>query len=461
MPHRPLLRNSPRYLRALSYFILASILAIFGTTLMLSSYLATYMERQMLLRDAVVSMEFLNSISRVEGADRFLANAGGGVSAPQLEAFFGHVSRLPDMVRANVYSSTGEILWSSDPELIGQSFADNDELRRALRGELHPSIAVTDRNGKAEHVGLPGELSEFMEIYIPIRSASGDEIVGAVEVYKTPEKLFEALRGIVRLAGIGGILAGAVLFAALVAVALYSIQMLRRQEARLIEAERLAVVGEMASAVAHGLRNPLAAIRSCAELVAEEEPDGTTRGLLQDIVDQVDRLEVWIRSFLVDARADAGAEAGAGAAQVEAVVRHCIQGFAAQLSRHDIRVELCGCEGRPVAAVGAGQLEQVINAILANAIEAMSGGGCLRIGWSSAPGPRVLIRIADSGPGLSSEALHTLFAPFQSSKPSGLGIGLALSRRIAERFGGTLELRNGSEKGVVVTLTVPESVQGG
>ena len=450
------LRDSPHYMKVLAVFLVTSFVAIFTTTVLLSQYLANYMTTNMMRRDAVVSMEFLNSIIRVEEQDPRsfpMTRASDLTEDPETEEFFIHVSRLPDVFRANVYAASGEILWSSDPELIGQTFEDNDELETALRGELHPEIVVVDSGVKEEHAGLPENVEEFIEFYIPIWAEDGTNVIGAVEVYKAPESLLATIHGVVTLAWVGALLSGAVLFTALLSVVYYAARILKRQEQRLVEAERLAVIGEMASAVAHGLRNPLAAIRSCAELVAEDDIPEESRRTAIEITDQVDRLEAWIRSFLTRTRAEPGL--AADTAHVDMIVQGCIQGFSAQLAKRGIRVVMRQSSGSPVAAARSSEVEQVLNMILSNAIEAMKTGGTLRIGWHPAPGGRIAIEVEDTGPGLSSEQMERLFVPFQNSKPSGLGVGLALGRRIAERLGGTLDLKNRSDCGVAVTLTLP------
>lgn len=450
------LRDSPHYMKVLAIFVVTSFVAIFTTTVLLSQYLANYMTTNMMMRDAVVSMEFLNSIVRVEEQDPrsfAMTRASELTNDPETEEFFIHVSRLPDVFRSNVYAANGEILWSSDRELIGQTFADNDELAAALRGELHPEIIIVDRGEKEEHVGLPENVEEFIEFYIPIWAESGEDIIGAVEVYKAPQSLLATIHGVVTLAWLGALLSGAVLFAALLSVVYYAARILKRQEQRLVEAERLAVVGEMASAVAHGLRNPLAAIRSCAELVADDDIPDDSRETVMEITDQVDRLEAWIRSFLTRSRAEPGL--AGDTAHVDMIVKSCIQGFSTQLAKRGIKVELQQDAGSPVAAAASSEVEQVLNTILSNAIEAMKTGGTLGIGWHPAPGGRIAIEIEDTGPGLTPEQIERLFVPFQTSKSSGLGVGLALGRRIAERLGGTLDLRNRNDCGVAVTLTLP------
>ena len=229
--------------------------------------------------------------------------------------------------------------------------------------------------------------------------------------------------------------------------------MLVRQEARTVETERLAVVGEMASAVAHGLRNPLASIRSCAELTIDDDIPEASRETLRDITDQVDRLEGWIRSFLIRSRRDPGSLSEQ--AQIDHVIARCIDGFQPQLARRGIAVSVTPGAGSPMVLGRPAELEQVLNTILSNGIEAVPDGGQMSITWTNTSHGTLEVRVTDTGPGIPAEMLHKVFEPFQTGKASGLGVGLALGRRIAERMGGSLDLANGPLHGAIVTLRLP------
>lgn len=436
--------------------VCASLAAILITTALLSGGLARYTVEQMILREARLSTDFLNSVVMVEDAANYFA--GNGAPPGDVKELIAHLGRMPDVFRANVYSKSGKILWSTDKALVGRVFSDNDELAAALRGELHPEVNTVSDDVKSEHDGLDAELPEFgtdfIEYYIPIFRHDTNEVVGAVEVYKTPASLLQTLSHVRFLAWVGTLAASAILFTALLAVVIYSTRILRRQEARLIETERLAVVGEMASAVAHGLRNPLAAIRSCAELTVEDDIPEASRSSVQAIIDQVDRLEAWIRSFLIrvgEDRADTDRNA-----RLDLVAARAIDNFAAQMTRHGISVSRNTAPGLTVAA-SAAEVEQVLNTLLANAVEAMKDGGTLSLDCTVAGRGRAEVTIRDTGHGLSTDAEAALFTAFRTSKASGLGVGLALGRRIAERLGGTLEIRNRNDgsTGVEARLTLP------
>ena len=250
--------------------------------------------------------------------------------------------------------------------------------------------------------------------------------------------------------------AGCTLFAGLAVVVAYASRVLQRQEMRIVETERLAVVGEMASAVAHGLRNPLAAIRSCAELTMDDDIPDHSRESIRDITNQVDRLESWIRAFLIRSRNDPGSMSDQ--AQIDQVIQRCLENFEAQMRKRGIRWELKGGSGSPVALAQPSELEQVLNSIISNSIEAMSEGGKLGIGWANRADGKIAVTITDTGPGIAADMAGRLFKPFETGKSAGLGVGLALGRRIVERMGGSLDLRNGAKEGVEVILILPGQV---
>ena len=456
LPKTMLLRDSPHHLRMVVVFLLISFVLIFSTALVLSTTLSRYIVSQMILRDATVAAEFLNSVVQVEKASGYFLNDNAAPADQDIEELLIHVGRMPDVFRANVYSQHGLILWSSDAEMIGQSFSDNEELASAMKGGLDPELNVVDRGGKDEHVGFPDGITQFIEYYIPIRGTDGQSVVGAVEVYKAPGALIASIQRVRTYAWLGALAAAAVLFGGLAVVVTYASRVLVRQEARTVETERLAVVGEMASAVAHGLRNPLASIRSCAELTLDDDIPEGSREALNDITDQVDRLEGWIRSFLIRSRRDPGSLSEQ--AQIDQVIARSIDGFQPQLTRRAISVSVTPGLGSPMVLARPSELEQVLNTIISNGIEAMDEGGMLDVAWSNRSDGTLEVRVMDTGPGIPDEMLNKVFEPFQTGKAAGLGVGLALGRRIAERLGGSLDLANGAMRGAVVTLRLPAMV---
>ncbi len=435
------------------WFTLVSLACVLvsgaGTSLVLSRFLTTHM----LERDAEVSAEFLESIVRAEQTWMYFVNPAQESSRVPLESFFNHVARLPGVVRANVFSADGTILWSSNAELIGRRFEGNHELEDALRGRIVVESGDTDDTTKAEHVALDamGANGRFMEAYLPVWDRDRRRVLGAVEIYRLPDALFRAIDSLVRLIWIAGGLSALLLYGALTWIVARARATMLRQQEQLREAEALAAIGAIASAVAHGIRNPLASIRSSAELAALEFP-AAGADALADIQREADRMEGWVQDLLQHARGEPLVPELVDVAQL---LTEAGRRFSAQAERRGVQMSVATLPQLPVRA-NAGPLVQAFDNLIANAIEAMPDGGPLRIAASlSADGRMAEIVVADGGTGLPAQ-LGGMWPPmFFSTKAHGTGLGLVLTRRIMERYEGTMRISSAPGQGTQVTVLLP------
>lgn len=445
-------RNSSHHTRLLTRFALLSFLAIVATTTTLGFFLSSYVTRQMPTQDAIEAMESLNALIRSEGAEIGFQEGSQGADTPEMATVIRYLQHLPDVYLATVYRLDGSVIWSTDKTGNSQLDPNGDRLIAAFGGELKPEFQPLSQ-GAGNAFGVPGGATSFVTFAIPIWARDETTVIGAVEIRKVPETLLGSIDRVNYMAWGSEALAGAVLFCGLLLMVLYTARVLQRHEERLIEKERLAVVGEMASSIAHGLRNPLTAIRSCAELVLDDDLPRSARGPVTDIIEQSERLESWIRSFLTQALGDP--VPASGSSDVDEVIRKSLGNFQAQLTNRNIVVDFVDEGLCPPIAAQPTELEQILNSILSNSIEAMSGGGRIDVSRALRPDGQVCIVIRDNGPGIPGEIVRRLFNPFASGKPAGLGVGLVLARRIVERLGGSLELRNRKTTGVEVRCTIP------
>jgi two-component system sensor histidine kinase HydH len=224
---------------------------------------------------------------------------------------------------------------------------------------------------------------------------------------------------------------------------------MRDQGERLVQAETLSVVGEMAAAVAHSIRNPLSSIRSAAELAFEED-ESVVHRCLHNITSQADRIDEWLRELLAACR---GGLVPIEKIDLNVILRDTIAGASADIKRRRIELKVIATS-RPAVRGTRAPLAHAIRSVISNAVEAMPGGGILRVESRAEDGEAQIV-IEDSGIGMAPEVARKAFRPLFTTKPNGVGLGLALARRILERHAGRIELHSAVGQGTRVTLNLP------
>jgi two-component system sensor histidine kinase HydH len=445
-------RAGKRRVGLVAWFLLLSLLSVSLVSISTAVLLDRYISDQLLRLDARLTTEFANHLFAFEGADAAFEGSPQKPVPPAVARFFAQVGQMPDVLRANIYLLDGTIFWSTQKSIVGQRFPDNDELAEAARGRSQAEIGEIGADDKDEHVDLAPPGTRFVENYLPMHR-DGDPrqpVIAVAEVYRTPQDLFTTIQTGQRLVFVGAALGALLIVGALVSLVIYADRLIRRQAQEIADAERLATAGEMASAVAHGLRNPLAAIRSSAELALRLRAPERVFPLLDDIVLQSDRLEHWVRQYLMAAETNSGDRCADLGGVIEAVRGN----LATEVERQGVVWETRLGEGMPALAIGSALVEQLLNGIAANAVEAMPEGGRLEIS-AARIGGMVEVRVVDTGCGMTPEQLLKVFKPFATTKQAGLGLGLALARRILARHHGRITVTSEPGRGTDVSVLFP------
>jgi len=233
---------------------------------------------------------------------------------------------------------------------------------------------------------------------------------------------------------------------------------LRQSHAQLIQSEKLASIGQMAAAVAHGLRNPLASLRAAAQLARHRVDAPAAREQLNAIVEQVDRLDLRITHLLAFSRPTPFHP-------LRESVRQLVEGALGGVSQllRERRVELAVSFPPTLPDVRADpmRLEQTLTEIVSNALDAMPDGGQLSIDGrreSNDTGTDgVTVAITDSGKGIPPEVLANVCEPFFTTRAEGTGLGLAIAKRYVEETGGRLSISSVVGQGTTVRIWLPSA----
>jgi signal transduction histidine kinase/ActR/RegA family two-component response regulator len=466
----------------LSRFALLSLLSIAGLALAMGVAISALLTR------AVSDWEWENTAAlvrrevRIHGLETLFREPGVADARERWRAFSQQMTSLPEVVRVKVWDRTATILWSDAQDLIGRRFADNRELQEALEGALEVEIKSLD---KAEHGSERGSFSVLAEIYVPIRGSAGDDIVGVVEVYKTPERLFATIRWarlvIWAISLAGGLVLYLVLHPLFTQVYRKEVEQetlrryagqleteVARRTEQLQQAQKMEAVGLLAGGIAHDFNNLLTVILNRAGLLRQrpESTEAVAAGLAL-IERTAQRAATLTRQLLTFSRKQVLQPRLVDLNRVVADMADMLR----PLLGERIALRIVAAPGLGRVNADPGHLEQVIMNLAVNARDAMPDGGRLTIetghsevadeasGRSSTPaaGSYVVLTVSDTGTGIDAATQARMFEPFFTTKAPGQGTGLGLSTvyGIVKQHGGQVSVESAPGHGATFRIHLP------
>ncbi|MGH9643356.1 MAG: ATP-binding protein [Terriglobales bacterium] len=231
---------------------------------------------------------------------------------------------------------------------------------------------------------------------------------------------------------------------------------LQKTQRELLDAERLATIGRMASSISHDLRHSLAAVVANAEFLCESKLTPAQReDLYAEIRVAVNQMTDLIESLLEFSRTRESLRPSYG--DVRSAVERAMQAVKAHPEFHSVRIRIT-TEGLTEGWFDFKKLERALLNLLLNACEAVPGNlGTIDVGLRRI-GEKIEIRIEDNGPGIAEAVREKLFAPFVSyGKENGTGMGLTVVQKIVQDHGGEVVVERTSAAGTIFLINIPLS----
>lgn len=246
-------------------------------------------------------------------------------------------------------------------------------------------------------------------------------------------------------------------------------------EQRLHQAERLSSIGQLASGIAHEIRNPLNFINLSIDHLQSRFPPTDPRSreeftyLVSWVKSEIHRLNTMITNFLTYGKP---LKLQPRPCDLTSLLHDVVKMVSGKAEEQGIEIECSAVDALPMVLVDGEQIRTCFVNVLVNALQAMPQGGKLAItarlvnGTDSSPSPSLAgggrsieIRFQDTGHGIAQDDLPRVFEPYFTTKEVGIGLGLALTKKIVEEHGGTIALGSARDHGTTVGIRLPVEEQ--
>ncbi len=226
----------------------------------------------------------------------------------------------------------------------------------------------------------------------------------------------------------------------------------RLHQTQMSRAEHFATLGELATGLAHEIRNPLAGIAGVIEIVSRDlPPNSPARSVIKDAKEEALQINRILTELLETARPK---PPQFRVSDVCATAEHAVMFARQQAITKRIMIEMDVTGAIPPVDHDPNQINQVLLNLLLNAIQAMDKPGTIRVSLETDEDD-VLITVADEGKGIPAENLTNIFRPFFTTKGHGTGLGLSLARRTVESHGGSIDVSSEVGKGSQFAIRLP------
>jgi signal transduction histidine kinase len=226
----------------------------------------------------------------------------------------------------------------------------------------------------------------------------------------------------------------------------------RLHRTQMSRAEHFATLGELATGLAHEIRNPLAGIAGVIEIVGRDLPASSpAKAVVKDVREEIAQINRILTDLLGTARPRASEMRPS---DLNTTVEHAVMLARQQVLSKPIKIAFTPSPDMPEVDHDSDQIHQVLLNLLLNSVQAIEGSGVVRVLVFESDSDAV-ITVSDTGRGIPAEHLPNIFRPFFTTKGNGTGLGLSLARRIIEEHHGRIEVSSSSGKGTTFSVMLP------
>jgi signal transduction histidine kinase len=229
----------------------------------------------------------------------------------------------------------------------------------------------------------------------------------------------------------------------------------RERFRRMLRADKLATIGELAAGAAHEIRNPLTAIKSSLQYLESKSADDSSRKILGTALQETERIDEILSALLSFSRPSEIKKEKHDLLETLGESLDLIS-FQAKTQKVNLLKEF---PSAPVWINGdKSQLKQLFLNLFLNALQAMKEGGQMKVEVSALEAQRVLVAVTDSGEGIPEENLDKIFDPFFTTKKGGTGLGLSICYTIVKTHHGEIEIKSKASQGATALVKLPQNL---
>lgn len=235
-------------------------------------------------------------------------------------------------------------------------------------------------------------------------------------------------------------------------------ELLIEVEEQLKVSQKLSILGNLSASLAHEIKNPLGAIKGTAEILLDDFPEGHPKHeFVKILIQEVDRLNMSVDEVLMFSRPPQKIERQREWEPLPKVIKRVYNLIKNRIDKKHLAFRLTKIDDCADCLVDGHHFSQVLLNIVLNAVDAVENDGRVEIGCQRMEGSWAVVSILDDGPGIADTDLERVFEPFYSRKENGTGLGLPISRRIMESYGGKLDIEKSRWGGACFNVWVPLS----